>query len=60
MHAQEFMVVIARITHYVLCCKNRQQAADTQRTHQKRHARRLATHLSPLKRADLQEKLCRA
>ena len=30
--------MISRIHTYVLCCKNRQQAADTKRAHQKRHA----------------------
>jgi hypothetical protein len=33
--------------------------ADTRQTHQKRHARRLATHLWGLARPDLQGKLCR-
>jgi len=41
------------------CCQNQQPAADTKRTHQKQHARRLATHPGRLDRADLQEKLCR-
>jgi hypothetical protein len=51
--------MISRVHAYVLCCKNRQHAADTKRTHQKRHARRLATHRCRLSQADLQEKLCR-
>jgi len=40
-------------------CHTRQQIADTKRTHQRRHARRLATHLRRLQHPDLQEKLCR-
>jgi hypothetical protein len=32
---------------------------NTKRTHQKRHARRLATHLHRLQQFDLQDKLCR-
>jgi hypothetical protein len=39
--------------------ENRQQVADTKRTHQNRHARRLATHGSWPKRADLQGKVSR-
>src|SRR5918994_5738416 len=46
-----------RVAH--LRCQLRQQMADTKRTHQKRHARRLATHLYRLQQPDLQEKLCR-
>jgi hypothetical protein len=34
-----------------------QQRADTKRTHQKRHARRLATHRPCLGRPNLQEKM---
>ena len=37
------------------CFENRQQVADTRRTHQNRHARRLATHLRSFERRDLQE-----
>jgi hypothetical protein len=37
-------------------CRTEQQAADTKRTHKKRHARRLATHLQAPKLFDLQEK----
>jgi hypothetical protein len=40
------------------CCRLRQQRADTKRTHQKRHARRLATHRRRLTQSDLQRKLC--
>jgi hypothetical protein len=47
------------ITLAGLCCHCRQRCADTKRTHQKRHARRLATHLHLLQQSDLQEKLCR-
>jgi D-alanyl-D-alanine-carboxypeptidase/D-alanyl-D-alanine-endopeptidase len=43
----------------VHCCPHQQRPADTKRTHQKRHARRLATHAWTLARADLQERLCR-
>jgi hypothetical protein len=42
-----------------LRCLTRHQSADTKRTHQKRHTRRLATHLRHQDRSDLQEKLCR-
>jgi hypothetical protein len=38
-------------------CQTRRQRADTKRTHQKRHARRLATHPRCLIWPDLQEKL---
>jgi hypothetical protein len=38
------------------CCRARHQLADTKRTHQKRHARRLATHLQRPDQANLQEK----
>jgi HD domain len=41
------------------CCLSRHQPADTKRTHQKRHARRPATHHQGLNRSDLQGKLCR-
>jgi hypothetical protein len=41
------------------CCRHRQRRADTKRTHQKRHARRLATHEGPSELADLQAKACR-
>jgi hypothetical protein len=41
-------------------CLARHQSADTKRTHQKRHARRLATLPAPVDHNDLQEKLCRA
>jgi hypothetical protein len=41
------------------CCLNGHQAADTKRTHQKRHARRLATPRHCLRQAALQEKLRR-
>jgi hypothetical protein len=41
------------------CCRVRQQMADTKRTHQKRHARRLATQLQGPNQPDLQENLCR-
>ena len=40
-------------------CLIRQQRMDTKRTHQKRHARRLPTHLKRPDQPDLQEKLCR-
>jgi hypothetical protein len=40
-------------------CPNGRQPADTKRTHQKRHTRRLTTHHRRLDRSDLQEKLCR-
>src|SRR5919197_939075 len=39
-------------------CLSRRQHADTKRTRQKRHARRLATQVFPLKRSNLQEKPC--
>jgi hypothetical protein len=39
-------------------CLIRKQLADTKRTHQKRHARRLATHLRRQDRGDLHEKRC--
>jgi hypothetical protein len=42
-----------------LCCRSRQQHADTRRTHQKRHARRLPTLTAATDLADLQEKSCR-
>ena len=48
--------MISRTRACVLCCKNRQQAADTKRTHQKRHARRLPTHLTRPHELNLQEK----
>jgi hypothetical protein len=41
-----------------LCCKNRQQGAGTKRTHQKRHARRLA-HPHDLAGPNLQGESCR-
>jgi hypothetical protein len=41
-------------------CLIRRQLADTKRTHQKRHARRLATHHLPSEPPDLQAKACRA
>ncbi len=44
----------------VVCCRFRHQHADTKRTHQKRHARRLATHHLRLNQPNLQEKLRRA
>ncbi len=53
------MVVISRIMISVLSCENRQHAADTKRTHQKRHARRLATHRGRRYQPDLQEKVRR-
>jgi hypothetical protein len=40
-----------------LRCLTRHQSADTKWTHQKRHARRLATHASGLQSRDLQEKV---
>jgi putative transposase len=43
-----------------LRCLTRHQSADTKRTHQKRHARRLATHVSGLQSRDLQEKVRRS
>jgi hypothetical protein len=52
-------VVISRFHTGVLCCKNRQRPADTKRTHQKRHARRLATHLHRPQRPDLGESVSR-
>src|SRR6266545_6217207 len=39
------------------CCRPEQLTADTKRTHQKRHARRLATHPRGMTRPDLQKKL---
>jgi hypothetical protein len=41
-------------------CRDEQLDADTKRTHQKRRARRLATHLWGPPRVDLQEKPCHA
>ncbi len=40
-------------------CRTRHQAADTKRTHQKRHARRRATHLDRVESLDFQAKVCR-
>ena len=42
-----------------LCCHCRQRRADTKQTHQKRHARRLATHPPRLNVADLQQEVSR-
>jgi hypothetical protein len=42
--------------HRTRGCPNGRQRADTKRTHQKRHARRLTTHPRRLGRCDLQEK----
>jgi hypothetical protein len=38
-----------------ICYRFKQHAADTRRTHQKRHARRLTTHLKRPKKVNLQE-----
>jgi mannose-6-phosphate isomerase-like protein (cupin superfamily) len=48
-----------RVTSARASCQGRRRCADTKRTHQKRHARRLATHVFPFKRLNLQEKSCR-
>jgi hypothetical protein len=40
-------------------CLDWHHSADTKRTHRKRHARRLATHLYRLQQLDLQQELCR-
>jgi hypothetical protein len=42
-----------------VCCRFSQQSADTKRTHEKRHARRPATHPRLPDHVDLQEKPCR-
>ena len=46
-------MLIARIHVPVGCFENSQQVADTKRTHQKRHARRLATRLRSFEPSDL-------
>src|SRR4029453_218579 len=48
-----------RLEANFLRCPASPQSADKNRTHQKRHARRLATHARGFTRQDLQEKQCR-